>query len=117
MSDWSAGYVIETGYTYGYYEDMNPIRVKYILTYLGYSPIAFEKCFELGIGQGISVNIHSLTSDADWYGNDLNPDQVVFAKELAKITGANLTDQSFQEISEDVTLPNFDFICLHGIWS
>ena len=28
MSDWSAGYVADIGYTYGYYAELNPLRVK-----------------------------------------------------------------------------------------
>ena len=117
MSSWSAGYVTYTGYTYGYYEDMNPMKVQFILRYLGYKVDTFERCFELGVGQGISINIHSLTSDIEWYGNDFNPDQIAFAKQLAKITGATISDQSFEELLADCSLPSFDFICLHGIWS
>lgn len=28
MSNWSAGYVADIGYTYGYYAELNPLRVK-----------------------------------------------------------------------------------------
>ena len=28
MSDWTAGYVADIGYTYGYYTELNPLRVK-----------------------------------------------------------------------------------------
>ena len=27
MSDWTAGYVADIGYTYGYYPELNPLRV------------------------------------------------------------------------------------------
>jgi len=26
MSDWTAGYVADIGYTYGYYTELNPLR-------------------------------------------------------------------------------------------
>jgi hypothetical protein len=28
MNDWTAGYVADIGYTYGYYTELNPLRVK-----------------------------------------------------------------------------------------
>lgn len=28
MSDWTAGYVADIGYTYGYYTELNPLRVR-----------------------------------------------------------------------------------------
>lgn len=28
MSDWTAGYVADIGYTYGYYSELNPLRVQ-----------------------------------------------------------------------------------------
>lgn len=28
MNDWTAGYVADIGYTFGYYTELNPLRVK-----------------------------------------------------------------------------------------
>lgn len=28
MSDWTSGYVADIGYTYGYYSELNPLRIK-----------------------------------------------------------------------------------------
>jgi hypothetical protein len=28
MTDWTAGYVADIGYTYGYYTELNPLRVR-----------------------------------------------------------------------------------------
>lgn len=28
MTDWTAGYVADLGYTYGYYVELNPLRIK-----------------------------------------------------------------------------------------
>ncbi len=118
MSDsWNQGYVTDIGYTFGYYEEMNPIRVNYLLNYCGLKSAQFNNGFELGIGQGISINVHSLTTGMKWYGNDFNPDQAQFARELAQITGAEISDNSFEDVAGDMALPQFDYICLHGIWS
>lgn len=58
MSNWSAGYVADIGYTYGYYAELNPLRVK--LAFLN-NAIAFPDvgtACELGFGQGLSANLH-----------------------------------------------------------
>ncbi|MDB4169435.1 methyltransferase regulatory domain-containing protein [Planktomarina sp.] len=117
MDNWTDGYVTDLSYTFGYYDEMNPVRIAYLLKYAGYQVPQISNAFEMGIGQGISVNIHSLTSDINWSGNDFNPEQVTFAKQLAELTNAQLTDQSFKELTEDDTCLRFDYICLHGIWS
>ena len=28
MNDWTAGYVADIGYTFGYYAELNPLRIK-----------------------------------------------------------------------------------------
>ncbi len=35
MSDWTDGYVAEIGYTFGYYTELNPLRVKLALLNAG----------------------------------------------------------------------------------
>ena len=118
MSDWTSGYVADIGYTYGYYQELNPARIKLAFLNAGLVPPKCGTACELGFGQGVSVNIHAAASDASWYGTDFNPAQAGFAQELATVSGADaqLFDESFEEFcSRD--LPEFDFIGLHGIWS
>jgi SAM-dependent methyltransferase len=119
MSDWTEGYVADIGYTYGYYAELNPQRIKLAFLNAGYAyPEVCTAC-ELGFGQGISVNVHAAASVTRWYGTDFNPAQAGFAQELAAASGADakLYDESFEAFCSRDDLPDFDYIGLHGIWS
>ncbi|MED5615207.1 class I SAM-dependent methyltransferase [Janthinobacterium sp. P210005] len=119
MSNWNAGYMAEVAYTYGYYEELNPLRLRLPLLAAGLVlPVNGTAC-ELGFGQGVSANFHAAASATRWYGNDFNPAQAAYAQELASAAGAGaqFTDESFEQFCRRDDLPDFDFICLHGIWS
>jgi SAM-dependent methyltransferase len=119
MSEWSAGYVADVGYTYGYYTELNPLRMRLAFLNQGLAFPAVGSACELGFGQGMSTNLQAAASVTHWYGTDFNPSQAGFAQEMAKHadTGARLYDESFQEFANRSDLPEFDFIGLHGIWS
>ncbi|MQA40929.1 class I SAM-dependent methyltransferase [Rugamonas aquatica] len=119
MTDWTSGYVADIGYTYGYYDWVNPLRVKLALLKAGLVLPNTATACELGFGQGVSVNIHGASSPIRWYGTDFNPAQASYAQELAACVedGPRLYDQSFAEFCGRDDLPDFDFIALHGIWS
>lgn len=119
MSDWSAGYVADIGYTFGYYTELNPLRVKLAFLNNGLVCPEFGTACELGFGQGMSANIHCAASVTQWHGTDFNPAQAGFAQNLALSAGtsAKLYDESFAEFAERDDLPDFDYIGLHGIWS
>jgi SAM-dependent methyltransferase len=119
MSDWTAGYVADIGYTYGYYAELNPQRVKLAFINQGLVFPEVGAACELGFGQGLSANIHAAASVAQWHGTDFNPSQAGFAQELAaaSATGASLYDEAFDEFCSRPDLPEFDYIGLHGIWS
>ncbi|RNC68062.1 MAG: methyltransferase [Desulfuromonadales bacterium] len=117
---WTAGYVTDISYTFGYYSDLNPRRIPLAFLYNGIIPPEIRTACDLGFGQGISVNCHCASqSDAGWWGTDFNPAQAAFARMLADAagSGAHLFDQSFAEFCTRSDLPEFDFIGLHGIWS
>lgn len=119
MSDWTAGYVADVGYTYGCYHELNPMRIKLAFLNAGlHFPEVGAAC-ELGFGQGVSVNMHAAASVTEWYGTDFNPAQAGFAQELAAASGsgAQLFDDAFAEFCARTDMPEFDFIGLHGIWS
>lgn len=119
MSEWSEGYVTDIGYTYGYYHELNPLRMRMAFTQSGFAAPEIKTACELGFGQGMSANIHAAASDVQWYGTDFNPDQVAFAQHLAAASGAQaaLYEDSFAEFAQRTDLPDFDYIGLHGIWS
>lgn len=119
MTDWTAGYVADIGYTFGCYTELNPLRVK--LAFLNAGQVAPEvgAACELGFGQGMSANMHAAASVCQWYGTDFNPSQASFAQELAGVaeSGAKLYDEAFDAFCTRSDLPDFDYIGLHGIWS
>ncbi|HBN16011.1 MAG TPA: methyltransferase [Pseudohongiella sp.] len=119
MSNWSAGYVADIGYTYGYYAELNPLRVKMAFLNKGLVFPEVGTACELGFGQGLSAALHASASVTSWYGTDFNPAQAGFAQELASISGsdARLYDESFEDFACRDDLPEFDYIGLHGIWS
>ncbi len=123
MTTWNDGYISDSNYTYGYYKEMFPARLRFLLAAAGFAPPeALEKggtACELGFGQGISLNIHAVSSPLTWYGTDFNPEHAVFSRKLAASSKASVAafDQSFEEFCLRDDLPDFDLICLHGIWS
>jgi SAM-dependent methyltransferase len=119
MTDWTAGYVADIGYTYGYYTELNPLRIKLAFLTQGLVPPEMGTACELGFGQGLSANIHAAASVTQWHGTDFNPSQAGFAQELAAASGsgAKLYDEAFAEFAQRADLPDFDYIGLHGIWS
>ena len=119
MSDWTAGYVADIGYTFGYYTELNPLRARLAFLNNGLACPGFTTACELGFGQGLSANLHAAASATQWYGTDFNPAQAGFAQELASAAGtsAKLFDEAFADFCARPDLPDFDAIGLHGIWS
>jgi SAM-dependent methyltransferase len=119
MTDWTAGYVADIGYTFGYYTELNPLRARLALLNAGLVCPEFGTACELGFGQGLSANIHATASVTQWHGTDFNPAQAGFAQELAAASdsGARLYDDAFADFANRADLPEFGFIGLHGIWS
>lgn len=119
MNTWTSGYVADIGYTYGYYTELNPLRIRLAFAQQGLAFPSVGTACELGFGQGLSANLHAAASTVSWWGTDFNPGQAGFAQELAGAAGsdARLFDQSFAEFCSRADLPDFDYIGLHGIWS
>ncbi len=119
MNDWTAGYVADIGYTFGYYQELNPLRVKLAFLNAGLNCPEFGAACELGFGQGLSANLHAAASVTSWHGTDFNPSQAGFAQELAMAagSGAKLHDDAFADFASRPDLPDFDYIGIHGIWS
>jgi len=119
MTDWTAGYRADIDYTYGYYPELNPLRLRLAFLNAGLACPEVGTACELGFGQGIGPNIHAAASVTQWSGTDFNPSQAAFAQELARDaqTGAMLFDDAFEDFCTRPDLPDFDFIAVHGIWS
>ena len=122
MSDvWSEGYFTDVGYTYGYYREINPVFQRFCLLLRGLAASESPEgvhC-ELGFGQGVSVNIHAAANPGRYVATDFNPAHAAHANTLAAAagTGAQLYDDSFEQLLARTDLPQFDSISLHGIWT
>ena len=120
MSERSAGYVTDVGYTFGYHAALNPISTRLAFLRAGLEPPRITTACELGFGQGVSLAVHAAASPASWWGTDLNPEHVRFAQSLDTASGAGsvLVEATFKEFAQRTTdLPQFDFIGLHGVLS
>jgi hypothetical protein len=119
VTDWTSGYVADIGYTFGYYQELNPLRARLAFLNKGLVCPNVGVACELGFGQGLSTNIHAAASTTQWYGTDFNPSQAGLAPELAAISGADVSlyADSFADFCNRSDLPDFDCISLHGVWS
>lgn len=119
MSDWSAGYMADINYTFGYYPELNPLRSRLAFAHAGIVAPSVATACELGFGQGVSINVHAAASGVEWHGTDFNPAQAAFAQELARAADAHarLSDDAFADYLRRPDLPDFDFIGVHGIYS
>ena len=111
--------MVDIGYTFGYYTELNPLRLRLAFLNAGLAVPDSGAACELGFGQGMSANLHAAASVTQWHGTDFNPSQAGFAKELASVSGAaaQLHDDAFADCCARPGLPDFDYIGLHGIWS
>ena len=119
MSEWEAGSIDGIAYTYGYCDELDPLRLRLPLLQSGIAPPTLRTACELGFGHGVSVNIHAAGSTTRWFGTDFNPSHASFARQLTQCAGsqASLFAESFAEFCRRDELPKFDFIGMHGIWS
>ncbi|MCX4137739.1 class I SAM-dependent methyltransferase [Paraburkholderia sp. SEWSISQ10-3 4] len=119
MSEWEAGSIDGIAYTYGYCDELDPLRLRLPLLQSGIAPPTLRTACELGFGHGVSVNIHAAGSTTRWFGTDFNPSHASFAQQLKQCAGsqASLFAESFAEFCRRDELPKFDFIGMHGIWS
>ncbi|WP_284180328.1 methyltransferase regulatory domain-containing protein [Rhabdaerophilum sp. SD176] len=119
MTSWTAGYVAEINYTFGYYSELSPLTAAFALASAGLALPKTARACELGFGQGMSLAIHAAGSATEWWGTDFNPAQAHFAQSIVETSGAkaHAFDLAFHEFATRSDLPEFDFIGLHGIWS
>jgi SAM-dependent methyltransferase len=124
MTDWTAGYVTDIPYTYGVYRELIPSVLGFAVLAAGFAapdlnaPLTY--C-ELGCGQGYSANIVAAGNPhVTVYATDFNPAHILGARTLAVAAGlgnVHFHDSSFAEFAVNETLPEFDIIALHGVYS
>ena len=119
--EWNQGYIADIEYIHGFYAELAPEQLVMAALMRGNRVPALTEgftYFEMGCGQGDSLNLLAAANpQGRFYGNDFNPSHVAGAQALASAAGLeNVTflEKSFQEL-RTVDLPQFDFICLHGV--
>lgn len=119
MPDCDSGYVTDVGYTFGYHAALQPLRTRLAFLRAGQAPPRIRTACELGFGQGVSLALHAAASTVQWWGTDLLPQHVEFARSLISAAGgqAALFAESFEAFAARRDLPSFDFIGLHGVLS
>ncbi|AUN33079.1 class I SAM-dependent methyltransferase [Niveispirillum cyanobacteriorum] len=123
-NNWSAGYVSEINYTYGFYRELTPAILSLCALTRGQSApdvtAPLNYC-ELGCGQGVSTNILAAANpNIQFVATDFNPSQIIGAQTLARdagTTNVRFLDSSFAEMVGRSDLPDFDIVALHGIYS
>ncbi|MGO9674404.1 MAG: class I SAM-dependent methyltransferase [Methylocella sp.] len=125
MSDWSAGYVTEVGYPYGYYRDLTPHNLALAALSKGIAAPGLDggpvRVLELGCGQGYSANLIAAANPAiDYTAIDFNPAHIAGAAALAREAGTKnvrFSEASFEDFADDKGEGPFDIITLHGVYS
>jgi SAM-dependent methyltransferase len=128
MSDWTHGYNIEQGYTYGVYRELAPDWMDVCAMLAGYvapseSVQGRLRYLELGCGQGFGLClIASAYPDIEFVGVDFSPEHIAHARGLAAKAGlenVSFVEADFLDLARDwpPDLGQFDYAVLHGIYS
>lgn len=128
MSDWSHGYNVSSGYTYGFYRELSPGWLDFIAAIKGLLPPARGasgsfRYLELGCGQGFGLCLLAAAHPAgDFVGIDFNPEHIGHARRLAEtagLTNVRFVEGDFAALAQEWpdALGTFDYVTQHGIYS
>src|SRR5919198_1265794 len=125
MADWGSGYVVDKVYVHDFCRVQTPPMLALAALCGGAQtlggagePLAY--C-DLGCGQGYTANLIAAANPATQViGVDFNPSHIANARALAGAAGlanADFREASFEDISADPGMPQFDIIAMHGAFS
>lgn len=128
MTDWTHGYNIEQGYTYGVYREIAPDWMDVCAMLAGYVAPSEAgqgrlRYLELGCGQGFGLClIAAAYPDIEFVGVDFSPEHIAHAGGLARAAGlenVRFVEADFLDLAHDwlADLGRFDYAVLHGIYS
>lgn len=123
MSGWNSGYVVDVDYTHGFYAELSPAHLSLVSLLSGKASheASLKTYCELGCGQGFTANTLAASNPAvEFYATDFNPSHIAGAQRLAdeaELKNIHFYESSFDVFSDEPSLPQFDFIVLHGIYS
>lgn len=127
MADWSHGYDVSMGYSFGFFREMAPDWLDFCARLAGFEapprPGGRFRYLELGSGQGFGLCLLAAANpDGEFVGVDFQPEHVAHANNLAEAAGlANVRfiEADFIDLAADWPegLGRFDYVSLHGIFS
>ena len=128
MSDWSHGYNVSQGYTYGFYRELAPDWLDLCARVAGFvppvrGPSGEFRYLELGSGQGVGLCLLAAANpDGEFVGIDFNPEHIAHANGLARTAGLEnirFLEADFAALAGEwpQDLGQFEYVALHGIYS
>lgn len=125
VSNWSSGYNVDVGYTYGFYPELSPNRLNLVALLNGVtSPTGKNlRYLELGCGFGVGlILLAAMYPDYEFLGVDFNPVHIAHGQKMANDAG--LTNIRFEEV-DFVELAKywpaewgrFNYVAAHGIYT
>ena len=121
---WKHGYHADSGYTFGYYAETMPARLRWAALIQGQSaPERGFRYLDAGCGQGLNLILAAAAHpDAEFVGLDFMPGHIAHARQLAEdsgLTNVTFIEADFVQIAEDPmaldALGTFDYAVCHGI--
>lgn len=120
--NWKHGYYADAGYTYGYYAETMPMRMRWAALIQGHS--APEKKFrylDAGCGQGLNLILAAAAHpDSEFVGVDFLPEHIAHANALVQSCGLDnikFIEGDFIALSQNAAElgGDFDYAVCHGI--
>nr|ART40349.1 K303 [uncultured bacterium] len=128
MDDWSHGYDVSVGYTYGFCPEMAPDWLDLCARVAGYAPrargpSASFRYLELGAGQGMGLCLLAAANPGgEFVGVDFQPEHIAHAQGVAEAAGlTNIRFSRTDLVDLAAAWPEdfgaFDYVALHGVYS
>jgi SAM-dependent methyltransferase len=119
--DWKHGYYADSGYTFGFYAETMPNRLRYAGLIQGQAlPREKFRYLDAGCGQGFNLIVAAACHpDSEFVGVDFLPEHIAHANQLAKRCGLSniqFFEKDFVKLAKDpLQLGQFDYAICHGI--
>jgi hypothetical protein len=124
MEDWARGYVTDIEYPFEYFKELSPSFLNIAALLQGVTPPPVSREFtycELGCGQGFTINLLAAANPhGRFYATDFNAAHIIGARNLAQAAGlynVQFYDEGFEDFIDNPSLPEFDFVVMHGVYS
>lgn len=124
--NWSHGYHVSTGYSFGHYREMAPDWMRFGALLNGYRAAPPDQPFrylELGCGQGFALaQLAAAFPHAEFLGVDFNPEHIAQARRFALAAGLENIRFEEADIAElakqwPADYGRFEYVALHGLYS